>query len=79
VTGRHPRILIEHIDHFYGGDWLDPCPLDPAFDALREPWPAAHHIFVKMPYGREIGRWVARALAEGEGLGADLILLLPAR
>jgi hypothetical protein len=74
-----PTELIARIDSFYGGDWLDPCPATPTFDALAGPWPTSAHIYLNPPYGRSIGTWVARALAESHQLGAELIMLLPAR
>jgi hypothetical protein len=91
-TWATPAALLADVDAFYGGAcgvaWYDPCPLAPSYDSLQDPWPsspaspaspASRHIYMNPPYGREIGRWIARALGESARRGADLVMLLPAR
>jgi hypothetical protein len=49
-----------------------------ASDALSRPW--SGRIFVQPPYGRAIGAWVAKLLAEYEtGSVSAFVVLLPAR
>ena len=48
-------------------------------DGLRQPWASrAKSVFMNPPYGREIGKWVAKASAEATK-GALVVCLLPAR
>lgn len=48
----------------------------PAEDGLCQPWAGA--CWMNPPYGREIGRWVAKALTESRR-GCLVVSLLPAR
>jgi len=46
--------------------------------SLDRPWNNYQSVFVNPPYGRSIGRWVQKGLAESI-LGAVVVMLLPAR
>jgi hypothetical protein len=46
-------------------------------DGLTQSW-QGHVVFMNLPYGREIGRWVDKAAREGAA-GAIVVGLLPAR
>lgn len=52
----------------------------PETDGLNRPWTPAGGgaVFCNPPYGREIGRWVAKAHAEAAS-GQTIVLLIPAR
>lgn len=69
---------------------LDPCsnrgaPVVPArihhdidADGLTKDW--IGNVYVNPPYGREIGRWVAKACAEFErGYAHEIVILAPSR
>lgn len=49
-------------------------------DGLKSSWSIAGEgaVFCNPPYGREIGKWVAKAHAEAES-GKTIVLLIPAR
>ncbi|HEV2460364.1 MAG TPA: DNA N-6-adenine-methyltransferase [Ktedonobacterales bacterium] len=73
-TWNTPPALMGEIATFLGV-FYDPCPAHPDHDALALPcWPT--RVYMNPPYGREIGRWVARAQSEATD---ELIMLLPAR
>jgi len=65
---------------------LDPCAtpetakcpnfFTPETDGLSQPW--SDSVFMNPPYGREIGKWMAKAYAEAQG-GATVVCLVPAR
>ncbi len=55
-----------------------PCYFDRDADGLKQSW-AGQRVWVNPPYGREIGKWVAKA-AEEVKLGCELVvMLIPAR
>ena len=58
------------------------CPayFTPETDGLKSSWSAAGGgaVFCNPPYGREIGKWVAKAHAEAKS-GRTVVLLIPAR
>jgi site-specific DNA-methyltransferase (adenine-specific) len=78
-----PPDLVREIAVFLGTIDLDPCP-DAAHaipathhaigDGLMMPWQG--RVYVNSPYGRQIGRWVTKALTEPV---SELVLLVPAR
>jgi hypothetical protein len=71
-----PPELYAELDREFGFDF-DPCPLGGGdFDGLEVEWGSVN--FVNPPYGREIGRWIAKAVAEW-GKGKTVVLLIPAR
>jgi len=47
-------------------------------DAFAVSW-AGEHVFCNPPYGREIGRWMRKALEEARDNGALVVVLVPAR
>lgn len=48
----------------------------PEEDALRQEWTG--NVFVNPPYGREVGRWLRKAVESAER-GATVVCLVPAR
>jgi site-specific DNA-methyltransferase (adenine-specific) len=48
-------------------------------DGLKQPWGPNETIWMNPPYGRQIGRWVARAHAAAMHEGSRVVCLLPAR
>jgi phage N-6-adenine-methyltransferase len=81
-----PPALFAELDAEFGFT-LDPCAspenakCERFFtlqqDGLRQNW-APETVFMNPPYGREIGRWVAKAYRESRE-GATVVCLLPAR
>ena len=56
------------------------CPLyyTPETDGLSQSWDRGGAVFCNPPYGREIGKWVQKAVEEAQG-GYPIVLLIPAR
>lgn len=52
--------------------------LDADVDALTEPW-GRERVFCNPPYGRELDRWLAKAILEAQEHGALVVMVLPAR
>src|SRR5579872_1504519 len=81
-----PQCLFDELSRLFGGFTLDPCATaanakcETFFtrerDGLTQRWEGK--VFVNPPYGREIGRWVAKAYEESLR-GALVVCLLPAR
>lgn len=82
-----PWDLIDELEAKYGKFTLDVCATPetskaPAFytpehDGLAQPW---HGLcFMNPPYGRAIGKWVAKARSESDAGHADIVGLIPAR
>jgi site-specific DNA-methyltransferase (adenine-specific) len=84
---RTPQELFDELDkefHFI----LDPCGTSTnhkcpyyfaeADGSLNRPWHEYDVVFVNPPYGRGIGKWTQKGLAESI-LGATVVMLLPAR
>lgn len=80
-----PQDLFDNLDsefHFT----LDVCAVkenakcknfySPEQDWLSQPWTG--HVWCNPPYGRQIGKWVRRALF-ASAAGATVVMLLPAR
>lgn len=74
-------------------DWefhftLDPCSTDAnakcrkhytiADDGLKQSW-GGETVFCNPPYGRQIGKWVRKALHESRQEDTTVVLLIPAR
>lgn len=49
----------------------------PEQDGLSQPWTGV--CWCNPPYGREIHKWVAKAVADTTTLGSKVVMLLPAR
>ena len=81
-----PSALFDTYDAEFGFD-LDVCAtsqnakcrqfFDKETDGLAQTW-APRTCWMNPPYGREIGKWVAKARRESEA-GATVVCLLPAR
>lgn len=55
------------------------CPLCLTFYGLEAPWDMkASRVWLNPPYGREIGKWIAKAYEESEK-GCRVVCLIPAR
>jgi len=80
-----PQDFFDELDQEFSFDF-DPCATienakcaqfyTKENDGLSLPWYGT--VFMNPPYGREIGKWVARAADEGKK-GATVVCLLPAR
>lgn len=70
-----PKYLLEQLRAEFG-DLFDPCPPNPEFDGLNIDWHSP--AYCNPPYGREVSKWVAKALIESRK-GATVIMLLAAR
>jgi hypothetical protein len=75
MTWRTPKALYQALDAEFRFDH-DPCPPRPTCDGLTSPWGRCN--YVNPPYGRAIGKWVAKAHAEA-ALGKTCVLLIPSR
>lgn len=81
-----PQALFDELDREFGFT-LDACALPdnakceryftPEQDALRQSWEGV--VFMNPPYGREIGRWMAKAYASALLGKATVVCLVPAR
>ncbi len=57
-----PKNLYDKLDQEFHFDF-DPCPSNPTFDAFSLPqWGNSN--YVNPPYGKEIRRWILRAIIE---------------
>lgn len=80
-----PQDFFDELDREFEFD-LDPCCTEENAkcrryytkedDGLNQPWFGL--VFMNPPYGREIGKWVAKAASEAKN-GALVVCLLPAR
>lgn len=70
-----PKAVYQLLDAEFRFDF-DPCPVEPSFDGLAVEWGDSN--FVNPPYGREIGKWTAKA-AEEAAKGKTVVLLVPSR
>lgn len=69
-----PALIYHELDaRFVFND--DPCPLHGS-GGLDRPW--GSRTYVNPPYGKEIGKWIARAYQEGQA-GKLVVMLLPCR
>ena len=72
-----PVALKEELQKEFG-PLKDVCPTDHKEDMLQASWP--DRVFCNPPYGRQIGKWVKKALDETMNGRTELaVLLLPAR
>ena len=51
----------------------------PEMDALSRSWNVDGAVFCNPPYGRQLGKWVAKAYQEHIHTGGTIVLLIPAR
>lgn len=72
---RTPKALYQGLDAEFHFDF-DPCPANPKFDGLKVGWQQSN--FVNPPYGRDIGRWFAKAWEEYQK-GKTVVFLVPSR
>lgn len=82
-----PPALFDTLAAEFGPFDLDVCALPetakcaryftPDDDGLAQPWHG--RCWMNPPYGREIGKWIAKARAEAEAGRATTVCLLPAR
>jgi len=70
-----PGYLYAQLDREFNFNF-DPCPLHSKVNGLTIPWGLSN--FINPPYGREIGKWIAKAYSEAQG-GALCVLLIPSR
>tara|TARA_Y100000310_G_C20598894_1_gene771963 strand:+ start:179 stop:580 length:402 start_codon:yes stop_codon:yes gene_type:complete len=70
-----PVELYEELDREFHFDF-DPCPNNPTFDGLNISWGKSN--YVNPPYGRDVGKWIAKGIAEA-CLGKRVVFLLPSR
>jgi len=70
-----PKALYQALDAEFSFD-CDPCPPKPIADGLAVEWGGVS--YVNPPYGRVIGKWVAKAYAEAMK-GKTVVLLIPSR
>jgi phage N-6-adenine-methyltransferase len=83
-----PQTIVDALAGMYGAFTLDACATpDNAkaaryytkeTDGLSRSW-AGETVWMNPPYGREIGRWVAKAYTESQVAGAQVVCLIPAR
>ena len=70
-----PQDLFDRLNQHYGPFTLDPCAtpenakceryFTAEDDGLAQRW-RGEAVFMNPPYGREIGRWMAKAVAESQ-------------
>jgi site-specific DNA-methyltransferase (adenine-specific) len=70
-----PKGLYDQLNTEFYFDF-DPCPLHSDQDRLAMSWGESN--FINPPYGKEIGKWIAKAYSEAQG-GATCVLLIPSR
>ena len=70
-----PKALYQALDaEFQFND--DPCQLKPTDDGLSREWGSS--TYCNPPYGKEIGKWIAKALEESRK-GKTIVCLIPSR
>jgi site-specific DNA-methyltransferase (adenine-specific) len=58
---------------------FDPCPINPTFDGLKEPWHGRGLAYINPPYGRAIAEWTEKAAWVGSTFDTEIVMLIPAR
>ena len=81
-----PQDLFDKLNKEFGFD-LDPCATEenkkcecfysPSEDGLSKCWGGSNAVFMNPPYGRQIGKWVEKAM--NESVYTTVVCLLPAR
>jgi phage N-6-adenine-methyltransferase len=82
-----PRELFDRLNAQHGPFDLDPCATSDnaqcvrfftrADDGLSQPWTG--RVFLNPPYGRDMGRWMAKALEASQTTAELVLCLVPAR
>lgn len=72
---RTPKNVYDQLDREFKFDF-DPCPSNPEFDGLQVEWGNSN--FVNPPYGRHIGKWIAKGYNE-YSKGKTVVFLIPSR
>jgi site-specific DNA-methyltransferase (adenine-specific) len=82
-----PQDVFDKLDSMFGPFSLDPCAtpenakcerfFTAKEDGIKQDW-GTHTVFMNPPYGRQIGRWIAKAYHESLQ-GAMVVCLIPAR
>lgn len=75
MTWRTPKATYDELNREFSFDF-DPCPPNPTFDGLSIEWGKSN--FVNPPYGREIGKWIAKGYEEHQK-GKTVVFLIPSR
>ena len=75
LNWRTPKALYEELDKEFDFDF-DPCPAKPKFNGLTIEW--GERNFVNPPYGREIIKWIEKAIEEHQK-GKLIVFLVAAR
>ena len=70
-----PDEVYKKLNLEFGFDF-DPCPPNPQFDGLAVEWGEVN--FVNPPYGRKIGKWLAKGYEEWIK-GKTVVFLIPSR
>jgi hypothetical protein len=70
-----PKATYNELDSEFHFDF-DPCPHNPEFDGLSIDWGQSN--FCNPPYGREIGKWLAKGYEEWQE-GKTVVFLIPSR
>ena len=70
-----PKDVYDKLNAEFHFDF-DPCPHDPTFDGLSIDWGQSN--FVNPPYGREIGKWITKGIAQ-HLTGKTVVFLIPSR
>ena len=71
-----PDAVYDALDAEFNFDF-DPCPHKPNFDGLKLSWGYCN--FVNPPYGREIGKWLAKGYREHKLFDKIVVFLIPSR
>ena len=70
-----PKVLYQALDAEFGFDF-DPCPVNPKENGLEVEWGQIN--YVNPPYGRKIGKWIAKGYEESQK-GKIVVFLIPSR
>lgn len=71
-----PKGLYKELDkEFHFND--DPCPLQSNTNGLDRKWGTS--VFLNPPYGREISKWLSRAVLNSRWHNSTVVCLIPSR
>ena len=84
-----PKHIIDKLEDEFGRFQLDPCAnskshhgeywLTEEEDGLKYDWTAYSSVYMNPPYGKEIGKWVEKAMNTAKDSETKVVCLLPAR